>query len=52
MALVTAQSLSAGAYFNGQQPATPNAQASDTGAQQALRALSVRLTGVPAAGTP
>jgi len=47
MALVRATTLDAGAYFNGDRRATPNAQASDAAAHAALRALSERLTRVP-----
>jgi NAD(P)-dependent dehydrogenase (short-subunit alcohol dehydrogenase family) len=47
MALVTAESLEPGAYFNGSRRATPHAQATDRDAQAALRALSARLTRVP-----
>ncbi len=47
MALVTATTLTPGAYFNGREPATPHAQADDPKAQASLRALSVQLTNVP-----
>jgi NAD(P)-dependent dehydrogenase (short-subunit alcohol dehydrogenase family) len=47
MALVTAPTLAPGAYFNGQQAATPHPQASNPEAQRALRELSSRLTQVP-----
>ncbi len=47
MQLVTMQELPTGAYYNGQQRATPNAQARNDEARARLRALSRELTGVP-----
>ena len=47
MQLVTMRDLPTGAYFNGQQRATPNAQAMNDEARARLRALSRELTGVP-----
>ncbi len=47
MQLVTMASLPTGTYYNGQQPATPNAQTKSTEARARLRALSKSLTGVP-----
>jgi NAD(P)-dependent dehydrogenase (short-subunit alcohol dehydrogenase family) len=38
-----------GLFFNGMQPAKANAQAYDAAARQQLRALSLKLTGLPAA---
>ena len=37
-----------GLFFNGMQQAQANAQAYDAAARQQLRALSLRLTGLPA----
>lgn len=47
MQLVTMASLPTGTYYNGQQPATPNAQTRNAEARAKLRALSKSLTGVP-----
>jgi NAD(P)-dependent dehydrogenase (short-subunit alcohol dehydrogenase family) len=44
--LATADGLASGSYFNGTNPARPNAQASDAAARAALRELSERLTGL------
>jgi NAD(P)-dependent dehydrogenase (short-subunit alcohol dehydrogenase family) len=38
--------VQSGQYYNGLQPARPNAQASDEAARARLRALSMQLTGV------
>jgi len=47
MQLVTVSSVPTGTYYNGKQPATPNAQTQDVKARAKLRALSESLTGVP-----
>ena len=46
MQQVTGEDLQTGQYFNGLQPARPNAQASDEAARAKLRQLSMQLTGL------
>ncbi len=47
MNLVTSATLNAGAFYNGLNVGTPNAQARDTNARAKLRSLSTRLTQIP-----